>query len=232
MSEIKIGVVIADENEYNPATEVLKEYFVADKPLYNKPGKLFKIENNGNIATVHMVLSGIGKINTAAAAASLLAENDILANFGYAGGVNSVNRGDIVIGTSFIEHDFDISVFGYDPCEKPGQEYIYTSSERLNKILKSVYKKAKSGRIATGDSFVCDENTAEFLRRELLAYACDMESAAAAYTANEMGKEFVSFKQISDGADDDATEEYREMNDSNKTSMGEIFKDFLLELLK
>ncbi len=232
MNEIKIGVVIADENEYNPAVDVLSEYFVEDKPLCNKPGKFFKIENNGNIATVHMVLSGIGKINTASAAALLLSQNDILANFGYAGGVSGVNRGDILIGTSFVEHDFDISVFGYETCEKPGQEYIYSSSDRLNKILKKVYKNAKTGRVATGDSFVCEESTSEFLRRDLLASACDMESAAAAYTANFMGKEFVSFKQISDGADDDATADYREMNDSNITSMGEIFRDFLLELIK
>lgn len=231
MSEIKIGVVIADENEYNPACDVLKDYFVMDKPLQNKPGKLYKIENGENVALVHMVLSGIGKVNTAAASALLLTENDILANFGLAGGLTA-SRGDIVIGTSFIEHDFDISVFGYDVCEKPGQEYVYTSSERLNKILKSVYKSAKQGRVASGDSFVCEEATSEFLRRDLLADACDMEAAAAAYVANSMNKEFVSFKEISDGADDGATEDYREVNDAETTSLGEIFKDFLLELIK
>ena len=231
MSEIKIGVVIADENEFNPAVDVLKDYYIADKPLNTKPGKLFKIEACGNTALVHIVLSGIGKINTAASAALLLTENDILANFGLAGGL-TVSRGDIVIGQSFIEHDFDISVFGYDICEKPGQDYIYTSSERLNKILKLVYKPAKMGRIATGDSFVCEETTSEFLKRDLLATACDMEAAAAAYVANEMDKPFVSFKEISDGADDDATADYREINDSNKTSLGEIFKDFLFELIK
>lgn len=231
MKEIKIGVVIADENEFNPTVEILKPYFIMDKPLNTKPGKLFKIENNGNSALVHIVLSGIGKINTAYAAALLLSENDILANFGYAGGI-SASRGDIVIGSSFIEHDFDISVFGYDVCEKPGQDYIYTSSERLNKILKAVYKNAKVGRIATGDSFVCEDSTSEFLRRDLFATACDMESAAAAFVANEMGKEFVSFKEISDGADDDATVDYREVNNSNKTSLAEIFKDFIFELIK
>ena len=88
------------------------------------------------------------------------------------------------------------------------------------------------GRIATGDSFVCEETTSEFLKRDLLATACDMEAAAAAYVANEMDKPFVSFKEISDGADDDATADYREINDSNKTSLGEIFKDFLFELIK
>lgn len=231
MSEIKVGVVIADENEFNPACDVLKDYFVMDKPLQNKIGKLYKIENGKNALTVHMVLSGIGKINTAASAALLLTENDILANFGLAGGLTA-SRGDIVIGNSFIEHDFDISVFGYLPCEKPGQEYVYSSSERLNKILKTVYKNAKTGRIATGDSFVCEETTSEFLRRDLLSMACDMEAAAAAYVANSMNKEFVSFKEISDGADDGATEDYREINDANKTSLGEIFKDFLFELIK
>ena len=69
MSEIKIGVVIADENEFNPAVDVLKDYYIADKPLNTKPGKLFKIEACGNTALVHIVLSGIGKINTAASAA-------------------------------------------------------------------------------------------------------------------------------------------------------------------
>ena len=231
MKEINVGVCIADENEFNPACEVLKDYFVSDKPLQNKSGKLFKIENEENTLTVHMVLSGIGKVNTAASAALLLTENDILANFGLAGGLTT-SRGDIVIGTSFIEHDFDISVFGYDVCEKPGQEYVYTSSDRLNKILKKVYKGAKQGRVASGDSFVCEESTSEFLRRDLLAVACDMEAAAAAYVANSMNKEFVSFKEISDGADDGATEDYREINNAEKTSLGEIFKDFLFELIK
>ena len=59
-----------------------------------------------------------------------------------------------------------------------------------------------------------------------------MEAAAAAYVANAMNKEFVSFKEISDGADDGATEDYREINNAEKTSLGEIFKDFLFELIK
>ena len=46
-----------------------------------------------------------------------------------------------------------------------------------------------------------------------------MEAAAAAYVANSMNKEFVSFKEISDGADDGATEDYREINNAEKIDL-------------
>lgn len=230
MQEIKIGVVIADKNEYEPACSVLKDYFIADKPLFNKEGKVYKIEKEDKKIIVHIVLAGIGKVNTAVVSTLLLQENDVLINFGYCGGVEGVSRGDILLGTSFIEHDFDVTVFGHLPAEKPGQDYIYYADKELISLFKKVCPKAKEGRIATGDSFVCEETTSDFIKRDLLAFGCDMESSAAAYAANELNKPFLSFKQVSDGAGEDAPEDYIEMNDSYKTSMAEIFKDFLFIL--
>ena len=229
---LNIGVIIADKNEYEPAVNIFNDYFVKDKPLFSKEGKLFEICKDDNIIKLHILLSGVGKVNTAVSTANLLKENDMILNFGYCGGIAGQKRGDIVLATSFIEHDFDITIFGYEPAEKPGQDYIYTPDKKLCKIFKKVCSQAKEGRVASGDSFVCEESTADFLKRNLMSVACDMEAAAAAYACNLAKKPFLSFKEVSDNATEEAPEDYREINDSFKMSMAEIFKDFIFELFK
>ena len=66
---------------------------------------------------VALVCSGIGKVN-AAVAASILAERfhaDCILNTGIAGGIApEVKLGDIVLSTDCLEHDFDVTAFGYE----------------------------------------------------------------------------------------------------------------------
>lgn len=223
---LKLGLLIADENEYRPVADAFADFKTDDFELFGKQGMILTLNKDGRKIEIYMVLSGVGKINTAVCAVKLLQQCDILVNFGYCGGLGGLKKNDVIIGTSFVEHDFDVTALGYEPAEKPNQNYIYTSDRGLNAVFKRSCPEAKEGRIATGDSFVCEEATRDFLMHDLLAHACDMEAAAAAYAANIVDKPFLSFKLISDLADNDVMDDYRETADDASEDLSTLFKNF------
>ena len=209
MDNIKIGIVIADSDEFLPLEKRVlglggKETLVCGRKAYN-----FKIGN----ADITAVLCGIGKVN-AAVAATALAENgaEILLNCGLSGGISGVGREDICIPERFLEHDFDLTGLGYKKCEKPSQEYIYNADKGLIEILKGIFPHAFIGTAVSGDCFVNDAALRDTLKNEFSAMSCDMETAAIAYVANSYGIKFACVRKISDDAGNDAAEDYRELN--------------------
>ncbi len=209
MENVKIGIVIADSDEFLPLENKMdklsgKEITVAGRKAYN-----FKIGS----ADITAVLCGIGKVN-AAVAATVLADSgaDILLNCGLSGGISGVKRGDICIPDRFLEHDFDLSGLGYKRCEKPSQEYIYTADKALVDILKKIIPSARIGTAVSGDCFVSDAELRLTLKNEFSATSCDMETAAIAYVAYSYGIRFASVRKISDDAGNDAADSYRELN--------------------
>ncbi len=209
MEKIKIGIVIADSDEFLPLEKQIlsiggKEVLICGRKAYE-----FKV----GLETVAAVLCGIGKVN-AAVAATALAERgaEILLNCGLSGGISGVARGDICIPDRFLEHDFDLTGLGYKKCEKPSQEYIYTADEGLVEILRGIFPSARVGTAVSGDCFVSDAALRDTLKNEFAAVSCDMETAAIAYVANAYGLKFASVRKISDDAGNDAAGDYRELN--------------------
>ena len=117
-----------------------------------------------------------------------------------------------MIADTFTEHDFDLTGLGYKPCQKPGQEYIYRSSDDINKILKAIIPDAKVGMAVSGDCFVSDSAKRDFLKSEFGAMACDMETAAIAYVCSVYNIKFGCVRKISDDAASSAADNYRELN--------------------
>ena len=220
-SSLNVGLIIADDAEY-AALENIKGIKLTARNFNNRRGHTFSLEKGEREITVWAICCGVGTVNAALATQKAIDSGaDILVNFGLSGGLSGVSRGEDVIGTSFFEHDFDLTCMGYKPCEKPGQEYIYNADKRLVALALNYAAPAKSGRLASGDCFVCDPALRNLLRDEFGAVCCDMETSAIASAAHFSSIPFVSLRRVSDDAGEEATETYREMNNANQDSMAE-----------
>ncbi|HHW46044.1 MAG TPA: 5'-methylthioadenosine/S-adenosylhomocysteine nucleosidase [Clostridiales bacterium] len=220
---LKIGLVIADELEYVPMRKYVQKHCGNRKDFYKREGHMLSLCEGGKQIDVYSVLCGIGMVN-AAAAAMFLVENgiDIIINTGLSGGISNINRGEITIGTQFIEHDFDLTPLGKKPGEKPSQKYIYDSDADLLEHYCRLFNFVKKGVMVSGDSFVGDENLRNFLKETWNAMSCDMESAAVAYVCDLTGTKFTAVRCISDDAGSDASESYTEMNERAESALLDI----------
>lgn len=228
----KIGIVVADVDEYKS----LGEY--AEKGKYNKftflrrTGHSFWVNCGQNSAEVISVLCGIGKVNAAAAAMHLVDIGcDIILNYGLSGGINKVTRGELVVCDRFLEHDFDLTVIGYKPCEKPLQKYIYQADEGLIELFKSQRPNVKSGMAVTGDKFICDSDLRNSLKNDFGAMSCDMETAAIAYVCDFSGIPFFSLRRISDDAGSEAVNDYQNMNAADDTLLSDYIINFIRSII-
>lgn len=212
-AEVKIGIVIADNDEYKPL-ENMRDTLSAKKCLIaGRKAYTFQITGEKANATVTAIECGIGKVNAAVAAVALAEQGvHIILNCGLSGGISGIGKNEISLPNKFIEHDFDLTGLGYKLCQKPGQEYVYNCDDELLKIAQAVIPNAKVGTAATGDCFVQDDVLRDFLRDEFSAMSCDMETAAIAYACAVYNVKFLSIRKISDDAGNDAGGSYREVN--------------------
>lgn len=174
----------------------------------------------GKIGNCDLVLvkCGVGKVNAARCTQMLIDRYapDYVINTGIAGGVGDGLRvGDLVIGTELVQHDFDISKFGYARGYISGigdgkSPSVFCSDATLTEaFLRTVCAflpndRVHKGRIATGDLFVADAADKRALKDGFSALAAEMEGCAIAQTADANGVPFVVVRAISDLADGSA----------------------------
>lgn len=226
----KIGIVVADGDEYKALRNKLTRGEFEELEILKREAHKFEIKTDRGPVEVISILCGIGKVNAAAATVCLISMGcDVILNYGLSGGVSGIGRGEITIPDRFLEHDFDLQVLGYKPCEKPSQPtYIYKADDELLAIAKSVIKNAKCGTAVTGDSFICDDAVRINLANTFDAMSCDMETAAIAYVCEYSDIPFLAVRRVSDDAGSDAKEAYREMNVSDET----VLYDYVEEVIK
>lgn len=163
--------------------------------------------------------SGIGKVNSALVAATLIYVFKVtsLVFTGVAGGVHKpLNLGDIVIGTDFLYHDFDATAIGYQLSQIPDDNEVSvfysdnTLSQRFTDIAYNILGKEKvyRGRIVSGDDFVASAEKIDKLNTLFNAYAVDMESAPVAHVSNKCEIPCCIIRSISDKADGEAADTY------------------------
>lgn len=222
MSNLKIGVIVADVDEYLPLVADVKSYNPQKYDYYNKNAVSFEIQGNEIIC----VNCGIGKVNAATAAAFLAERCDIILNYGLSGGISRVRRGEISLPDKYLEHDFDLTAIGYKPCEKPNQEYLYSADEKLLKFATELFS-GVVGTAVCGDRFVSSERDREFLKETFNAVSCDMETGAIASVCSMAKIPFMSLRRISDDAGDDAVESYNDMNKNEGEDLSKIFLKYL-----
>lgn len=175
---------------------------------------------------VVVIKSGVGKVNAAYSTAILLDrfQPSQLIFTGVAGGLHpEALPGDIIIGTELVQFDFgqiDSTGFKVSPFRKltggrHDELYIAADAELLKQAELAAGKvdflsisgrkpRVFLGRIATGDVFVSDQETAENLYQNHQALATEMEGAAVAHLCRSVGVPFLVIRSCSDNANQNA----------------------------
>ncbi len=232
MMKRTVGLVFADGMEYSPFEIFAMGNGGVKSIRFGNESIEFKLEKNDRQITVIGVRCGIGKVNAAAATASLIsADNaDIIMNAGLSGAVSGCKREDIVLGTTYVECDYDLTAIGYKLGEKPdGQKYIYSVDDTLLR-LGEMSKGLKKGKLGTGDIFLTDSVKKNLYKETFDISAFDMETAAIASVCDKCGVPFMSIRKISDDADDTAEENYREMNDRQEACLTEVISNIIARM--
>ncbi len=230
----KLGIIGAMDIEVETLKAALsdcKTTKIAEMEFYE--GKLSEKE-------VIVVKCGIGKVN-AARCVQILADKfsvGAVVNTGIGGGIgDGLAVSDIVIGNELVQHDFDVSGFGYakgymfsGDKDKPT---LYKCSPVLVETVKKAAagyideKKIKVGRIATGDIFVSDVEKKKEIKETFDAMVCEMEGGAIAQSAAANGIDFVVVRAISDLADGSASESYELFEKETAHLCAKIIKSFV-----
>lgn len=208
---MKIGLVIADDAEFAPILEKSRAYSGKEFNLCGDKALSFETFKGNKIVAV---LCGTGKVNAAGATATLICKEkpDCIINFGLSGAIKDVYKNDIVIGTHFVEHDFDLTPLGYELGVKPQPKYIYEPDKDLFDRFVAKFSFLKPANCVTGDMFVGTKERKDYIIEKFGGGCCDMESAAIASVCYKMEVPFLSFRKISDDADESAKVSYRQLN--------------------
>ena len=223
-----IGIMAAMHEELNRIVAMLEnvsEDIVGQKRVYK--GTL-------NQKNVVVVFSGWGKV-AAATTSTMLIERYAISQLvftGVAGGIPAhLKIGDIVIGSSFVQHDMDCAgVLGIKRFEIPllslteipstmimqkaaelaASQYLSDDIDcdvvEAELVQLNITKPAiHTGLIASGDQFISSAEKQRELLNELPGLlAVEMEGAAVAQVAHEYDLPFVVIRIISDKANDDS----------------------------
>ena len=153
-----------------------------------------------------LVMCGIGKVN-AARTAQILIDNikvDYIFNIGVAGGIdNSLKVGDVVVGTSLVQHDFDITAFNHEKGYIPNVGKNIYCDEYLLRLAKDTSVDMISGVIASGDIFCTDEKMAKKIHNKFNALCVEMEGASIAQVCYLCNIPFLIIRSISDTPNND-----------------------------
>jgi adenosylhomocysteine nucleosidase len=160
------------------------------------------------------VLSRIGKVAAATTATALIErfQVDRIVFTGVAGGIaTGVNRGDVVVADSFLQHDLDASPL-FPRYEVPlyGTDRFATDPGLTQGLAAAVGRalhgtRVHRGLVISGDRFVSSAAESQLLQRALPeALAVEMEGAAFAQVCRDYGVPFAAVRTVSDRADDEA----------------------------
>lgn len=175
----------------------------------------------GSIGGHELILCrcGVGKTNSAAAASALLAlepDADFVFNTGVAGGIGGgVKRGDVVLGSRTVHHDYDQTADGLRKGQIEGFDSEFFDGdarliEAMEQALESEKINYRVGVIASGDRFVADKETAQAINAQFGAFACEMESASIAQVCALYKVPYLAVRAISDDGGDGAVGSFYE----------------------
>lgn len=155
-----------------------------------------EVEAAEKFKDINTLFVGVGKINAAYKLSQHIAKTkpSIVVNLGSAGS-RIFKRGEVVCCTEFIQRDMDVTQLGCKKYETP-----FSNIEPILKYGLSIDGLSK-GICGTGDNFDTNLNTSDYT-------VVDMEAYSLAYVAQQENIPFLCLKYISDGADDNAAEDW------------------------
>ncbi len=152
---------------------------------------------------------GVGKVNAALCTEAMIIKYspDLIINTGVAGALtNELSVLNVAIAKAVVQHDFEISVFGYPKGKIPGVEEIKIPTDAaislaVEGIVKGLGVKCRYGIIASGDQFISSEDKKEEISKEFSALACEMEGASIGQVCHLNKIPFAVIRAISDSSD-------------------------------
>ena len=180
----KIAVIVALEREYE----------LVGKALAGRPD-------------ISLSLCGIGKVNAAVGATEVILRDrpDAIISSGVAGAIDaSLKPMDVIVASRVAYHDVW--------CGPPNEFGVVQGYPHFFEAGKELYDKAmslsvegvaiKGGLQISGDRFIVAEDIPALHRLYPEALSVDMESGALAQTCHRFGIPFISFRILSDSADE------------------------------
>ena len=198
------------------------------------------IFTKGNLMGKETVVTvcGEGKVNAAIAAQIMILKYkpNFIVNTGVAGGLaDELSVCDIVVATSVVQHDLDMTPVGIELGCTAGIECIYMECDKdiREEIIDSVIEcgiKYHTGVIASGDQFIASDTKKQWLVKTFNASACEMEGGAIGHTCIRNKIPFAVIRAISDGGDDNAKLSFPEFSAlAAKNSIG-VMKNFMSKI--
>ena len=184
-----------------------------------------EVETQGQLEDYRVLYTGVGKVNATLELTKVLQRAhlhylpkmpELVINYGTAGS-RKIKKKQLVDCTKFIQRDMDVTGLGFMKGETPFEEnppITIKSTSKFNPI-------GRNASCGSGDSFVED-------RTNYYGEVVDMEAYALAKVCYKEKIPFVSFKYITDGADEQSHEDW----EKNLADGIVEFKDIVLSEIK
>ena len=202
---VKYGIIGAMDPEVTSLQESLtdpKSEIVADMKFVS--GRLGQTE-------AVIVKCGMGKVNAGICAHTLIQKYGCtkIINTGVAGSLDSrIDIGDIVVSTEAVQHDFDVSIIGFQKGEIPYTGLVAFPSDPAlhDEAVKAVKATAPEinvfeGRVCSGDQFIASSEQKNKILETFGGLCCEMEGGAIAQVCYLNHTPYVILRAISDKAD-------------------------------
>lgn len=206
---MKIAILTAMEKEATPLCQKLGQ-MVGDETIHGVHVRIFV---NKSIY-IYLVKTGVGEI-FAAGATQLVIDRykiDYIVNFGYVGSLSpSLRAGDVVLIDKVAHHNFDLRGLEnvkrgqYDNRKNVFFDLFESGNAWINRRLET---KLPIVTLASGDEFIASKEKKDGLINDFDASVCDMELAGIAITSERNEIPTVSFKIVSDNADEGAPKDF------------------------
>ena len=138
-----------------------------------------------------LIITGIGKVNATIEMTKAIMNYQIseVINIGFAGSIKKHHVYDAVLVNRAIQHDVDLTAFGYEKYQLPEMPIEYKSNEKLLKKMSNLFS-FKHDLLCSGDQFITSINHEDGLY--------DMEGAALYQVCYISKVPIVSIKIVSD----------------------------------
>ena len=224
-----IGIIFAMQEELIELKNYL--HINKEKKIYD----LIFYEATLNNQNIILTESGIGKTNAARTTQILIDyyKPEAIFNIGVAGGIaKNLKVGDIIISTSLVQHDFDITAFDHPKGYIPNIGNTIPIDNKLLNTTKNILDtnniSYKEGVIASGDIFCTKESMATKINTQFKALCVEMEGASIAQTSYLSKTPCLVIRSISDCPNNNNKVTYEEFLETSSKKVAQIMYAILI----
>ena len=161
-----------------------------------------EVETQGQLDDWNVIYTGVGKVNATIKILERLTDYNyvkpkLVINYGTAGS-RKIKKKRLVDCTKFIQRDMDVTGLGFMRGETPFEDNPPITIETSKDVFNPIGRRATCG---TGDNFAEDKS-------QYYGEVVDMEAYGLAKVCYLHDVPFISFKYITDGADEQAHEDW------------------------